>query len=478
MKRAAIYCRISQDRSGEGAGVGRQEKDCRALAERLGFSVAQVYVDDDRSAYSGRPRPAYAEMMRGVEGQSFDAVLCWHPDRLHRSPRELEAYIDATEHAGIVTHTATAGDLDLATPSGRAVARTVGAWARFESEHKAERVSRAMRELAESGRFTGGIVPFGWSIVADRSPVLVEDEAALIREATRRFLAGESIGSLARWANTTDLRTRTGKQWKHITLRQVLRRAKNAGLATVDGEVVGPSTFPAIVSEDEWRAVVTTMDRPERRTAQSARIKYLLSGIAVCGTCGGLMGAATVARAERRVPIYRCRDTTDATRSPRAGTTHPQRTIEPIDAFVSSVIVARLQRDDVSELFAVDRRADVQALEVERAGIRTALDDLAAQFGDGNITASQLGLASKRLQDRLEGVSGRLVEAASGSALAGFVSSGMEATDWWEGATLEQRRAVVDLLCTVTVDAVGRGRARVFHPDTVHITWKGVSDAE
>ncbi len=34
-KRAAIYCRISDDREGLGLGVKRQEEDCLALAERM-----------------------------------------------------------------------------------------------------------------------------------------------------------------------------------------------------------------------------------------------------------------------------------------------------------------------------------------------------------------------------------------------------------------------------------------------------------
>jgi DNA invertase Pin-like site-specific DNA recombinase len=57
MIRAAIYCRISQDRAGAGLGVTRQE-DCGAPCERRGWVVVEVYADNDVSAYSGKPRPA------------------------------------------------------------------------------------------------------------------------------------------------------------------------------------------------------------------------------------------------------------------------------------------------------------------------------------------------------------------------------------------------------------------------------------
>jgi DNA invertase Pin-like site-specific DNA recombinase len=64
-------------------------------------------------------------------------VLAWHTDRLHRSPKELETYIDLCEPRGVVTRTVRAGELDLATASGRMVARQLGAVARYESEQTA-----------------------------------------------------------------------------------------------------------------------------------------------------------------------------------------------------------------------------------------------------------------------------------------------------------------------------------------------------
>ncbi len=52
-----IYCRISLDRDQEQLGVQRQEKDCRELAERLGWTVAKVYTDNSISASKDVERP-------------------------------------------------------------------------------------------------------------------------------------------------------------------------------------------------------------------------------------------------------------------------------------------------------------------------------------------------------------------------------------------------------------------------------------
>ena len=80
-------------------------------------------------------------------------IVCWHPDRLHRSPKELEHFIDLLELAHVTVATVTAGDRDFATPDGRFMARLEGTIARRESEHKSERIRSKHRQLAEKGTY-------------------------------------------------------------------------------------------------------------------------------------------------------------------------------------------------------------------------------------------------------------------------------------------------------------------------------------
>jgi site-specific DNA recombinase len=72
---AAVYVRISQARDGEHAGVDRQRDDCLALAERQGWTVGEVYTDNDRSAYDGKPRPDYVRMLADIEAGRVDGVI-------------------------------------------------------------------------------------------------------------------------------------------------------------------------------------------------------------------------------------------------------------------------------------------------------------------------------------------------------------------------------------------------------------------
>src|SRR4051812_10654735 len=94
-KRAAIYVRLSSDREGRELGIQRQEQDCRALAEELGWTLhptRPIYRDNDRgaSSLSHKARPEYAELLAAVRAGQVDAILYWSNSRLTRRPREYE----------------------------------------------------------------------------------------------------------------------------------------------------------------------------------------------------------------------------------------------------------------------------------------------------------------------------------------------------------------------------------------------------
>lgn len=459
---AVIYCRISRDRTGAGLGVERQEEDCRALAQRLGWDVARVFVDNDISAYSGRTRPAYAEMLELLGRGGADGVICWHTDRLHRSPKELEEYIRVTEAHDVVTHSVKAGKIDLSTPSGRAVARTLGAWARYESEHKSERVTRAMLQATTAGKFTGGPVPFGWRIV-DGTPVLDLAEAAEVAKATRAVLAGSSMGSIIRDMGARGITTRRGNPFDYAGLRRMLLRARNAGLADWHGKVVGESTFPAIVTEEEWRAVTRLLSDPARRYSQSSRVKHLLAGIALCGACGGPVKSATMSTGKGyKRTVYRCK-------TPKAG--HPVRNAAPIEEYVGEVVVGILSRPDAADLFAPRDGPDMSVLRSEAMALRERLDGAAEQYAEGNISGPQLARITTVIEEKLARVESTM-SAARPAGVLGELDLGRGGRAVWDGASVETRRRLVDALLVVTILPTERRHGREFDPATVRIESK------
>ncbi|MHB8682363.1 MAG: recombinase family protein, partial [Acidimicrobiales bacterium] len=191
MRAAGIYIRISSDRGGQRAGVRRQLEDCQAWAKRNGVSVAEIYEDNDVSAYRGKTRPSYRRLCDDLKAGTRDGVIVWHNDRLHRNTRELEDFIDLVEATGAQVATVTSGDYDLTTTTGRAMARIACALARLESEDKSRRLKRQAQQAAEEGRRSGGGTrAYGYR---PGHAEIVPEEAAIISEAARRILAGEAL---------------------------------------------------------------------------------------------------------------------------------------------------------------------------------------------------------------------------------------------------------------------------------------------
>ena len=88
MTETAIYARISEDRDGDAAGVGRQVEDALALAEARGFTVADRFIDNDRSAYNGRTRPEWERLLAELQAGHVTHVIAWANDRLYYFDKE------------------------------------------------------------------------------------------------------------------------------------------------------------------------------------------------------------------------------------------------------------------------------------------------------------------------------------------------------------------------------------------------------
>jgi len=459
-RRAAIYTRISEDREGAGLGVERQEADCRALAERLRWSIVSTFSDNDVSAYSGRLRHGYRNLLGALRTGQADAVLVWHTDRLHRSPKELEEYIEICQSREIPTHTVKAGPLDLATPSSRLIARQLGAYARFESEHHSDRAKRARLQAATDGRWIGGLRPFGYG--ADGMTV-IESEAEVVRWMAAEVLAGRSLRSIAKKLNSEGTFTSTGKPWTARAVAWLLKRPRNAGLSQHQGEPIAPAKWPAIISEDTWRSVIAMLGDPSRNTTTSRARKWLLSGLAVCGKCGQPVRSTVAAWGDRRVSSYVCPDH------------HVRRNAEKLDEYVSMIVVERLSRPDTRDLLVPDQTGGVAALLTEDAGLRARLDELGRLFGDGVIDALQLASGTARIREQREQVTTALAAANRANVLVDVIEASDVAAAW-NALDLSRKRAAIDVLLAVTILPTKRGGARrkgesTFDHESVRIDW-------
>jgi DNA invertase Pin-like site-specific DNA recombinase len=458
---AAIYVRISQDRGGAGLGVERQERECRALAKRLGWRVAEVYCDNDLSAFSGRRRPSYERMLDDIAARRINAVIAWDPDRLHRRSRELERYIDLCEAHDVANQTVKAGMWDLTTPAGRMVARQLGAVASYESEHKSERLKSARIQHAKLGRHHGGIRCYGY---AKDGITVVAKEAAEIASACEKVAGGVSLRAIVRDMNARKVPTATGKTWTSQQLRQTLMSPRIAGHSTHKGVIVGTAAWPGIVGDALWRNVEAILGNNARRTNHgvTGAAKWLGSGLYVC-SCGQRSMRASVTGGARRY-TYRCNNSHDKSAQ------HVTRDAVALDAFVEKLIVGRLSQPGTVEKLAFrDDTTDVAALRAEQATLGNRKDEAAGLFAKGAIDAVQLETITKQANQRAGQIAETLAEAGWRSPLEPLVGGNIEAA--WGKLSLAQKRAILEVVADVHVLPT-KPTTRGFDPDGVRIDWK------
>lgn len=461
-RRAGLYLRISQDKTGLEAGVTRQERDCRELCERLGWVPVDIYRDNDVSAFSGKRRPEYERLKEDLVAGRIDAVVTWHPDRLYRRVADLLQLLELVTKAGVRMATVQAGDVDLATPTGQAMAQMAAVFAQLESAHKAERVKRWHIDRAEAGLPGGGKRPYGFQ--ADRighDPT----EAAMIREAAGRVLAGELRYSIVTDWNTRGIPTVTGAAWSTMLLGQILRSPRIAGFRQHRGKL-HPAAWQPILEPDVWGTVQIALKTT--RTPPGRPVEHLLSGIAVCGLCRtGMTGNRTAAG----VPGYRC----PPIQSHGHGCGKVARNGPALDSFIAEAIFEALAGPGLHEALAARQAGDDTA--TEAMGVLTDLENrlkrLKAEYATEGIWSKSDFLEQKaELESRIRKVSDDLGNRTPRRGLEDLPTGVEGLRAWWAAAPVVRRRQLVELvLDKIIVHPTGR-RGRTFDPTAIEVHWR------
>jgi site-specific DNA recombinase len=455
--KAAIYLRQSSDPNNDQLGVSRQREDCIKECERNGWGWEE-YLDNDTSASTRKPRPAYERMLTDIRNGAISAVVVWDLDRLYRLPRELEDLIDLAE-AGRVKLATVTGDVDLSTDNGRTYARIKAAIARGETERKVARMKRRYQQDADRGvSHNGPSRAFGYN--GDQlNPVT----SAAVKKAYADVLAGRSIYSITQEWNAQGFTSARGKAWTQAAVRVVLLNPRNAGLRAHNGEIIGPAVWAAIVDRDTYDGTVALLTNPSRRVGGAHGRKYLLSGLAVCGKCGNPLGSLMPSRQRNpsRQARYHCKTCYGVTRK-----------IEPVDNFVLDVVAERLSREDAADLLVKRNAPDLKALRAKATALRERQVEMAVAHSKGQVNLSQVIAFNESVDAQLAEINAQTEDDGKARILADVIVVGDRAAVLRKikGYDLDRQRAIVDVLLTVTVlPGQTRGPLRT---DLLRITWK------
>lgn len=460
--RAAIYTRISKDLR-DGAGVARQERECRKLCEEKGWEIVDVFSDNDISAFGKKERPAFNQMLKLVEQGKVDVLVAWDTDRFYRRNRDLDKLIDICEETPFQVRTINSQVIDLNTAQGRYMARILVANSSWEVDHQIDRQKAAHSDRALRGRYRGGPVPFGFRRVQGKPGYLEHDpkSAEALRWGVAHLLAGGTLGEVGReWAKRGVIKPHKNNRSNRVDVRRRLKSSRIAGLETHNGETYPATTYEGIISESDWRAVnalITSRHSGARSPGQER--KYLGTGVYRCGKgdCNGTMVTVKHTARGDEARRYVCRVCQGVSRN-----------IIRVDELVVDTIIHYLEANKLA-VTKKQQGSQIKKLLAEKRSIEERMKLTGEMFATGEVTKTQFLTMNKTLIEDLEHIESQIDREAKSEPLAKINLEGNDIRKAWDSLTIEQQANVIRDLVTVRIRPQAPGV--LFEPEAIEFEW-------
>lgn len=454
MKRAILYLRLSAVVD-ESTSIVRQEKDLRDLADREGWEVVRVLVDD---GISGRKvRENAQEALRMLREGDAEVLAVWKLDRWSRQGiKAIGELLSTLDDAPGATFVALRDGLRSDASTFGIISAVLAETARAEAENAALRISSSITHRKLTGRFTGGVPPYGYHSVPapDGAPgrvlVLTPEEVEIIGEMASRILSGRSISSVARWLNESAIPTPRSEyrrallkgkptegldrgRWETSTVSVVLTSRHLLGHVTLNG---GPVTgddglpvvfWPPIVSPATFASIAKIVSDPRVSTRKN-KIRSgsrLLSSLVYCSGCHAPMSVHY--RDAGKTRNYTCKRHSRFG-CPRPVSIHGPHADDIVEEAYLSIVGAFPEMIEETD-------PDTSARDASLGEIEAAIQETTSALAlDGaNVSA---------LVARLEHLKGRRAEVLAAPLPSGsrWVATGRTYAEAWELYDLEQRR--------------------------------------
>jgi len=464
--RAAIYTRVSLDRSGDSTSPERQRALCVQLAEARGLEVVATYTDSDKSAWKrGVKRPGWDSLMAAVRRGEVDAVMAYSLTRIGRRVGDLLELSEFLQgHAvDLIVYDQ---NLDTSTPGGKVMFTMIAALAQMESEQTSERVKSHHRLAAENGMMhTGGSRAFGYN----KDGTLNRREAQAAREAAGRIVRGESLGQVSAGLNKRGILTTMGNLWTGQQLSQALRSPRMAGLRVYEGRVL-QGKWEAAVPQGEWADTVAELDSRKNKGTGRNVAAHLLTGLVRCGRCGQNLRAAHFRQANGQMfDRYQCQPRVGLLNCGRNAASKASTDRVVTERFFEFLSRVQMRPADEDERSVAELGSAVE--EAQAKLTRLAQDHYVKGVLDEGTFLAVHDELTKELEDLRRALGAVEIEAAmrEGAPPAGD----REAIEqWWAAASLEDRRAALRRAIDRIIIAPAKHRGgNVFDEDRVHIAW-------
>ncbi len=335
--RVAVYARVSTDEQRERQTIETQIEKAKDFCRLHELEIHDFYLDEGVSGIVPfNERPGGKRLLEDAEKKLFSAVVVYKLDRIGRDIVVIRNLLDFLSKLNIAFRSITE-PFDTSTAFGKSFMELLGVFAGFERSMIIERSKAGMERIAREGRYTGGVVPFGYRVSEEGFyepdeeliPGLNISPAEIVRriyhwlayeDRTLLWIA-DRLNSMGVPTNYALSDLRRGKRtknlasfWRPAHIGRLVRNEFYKGIhrwgkrnyktgKKTSGQV--ERRVPALVDARTWELAVEAIRRNRNQNRPDHRT-YLFSGLIKCGTCGYVYTGSYYRTKSGEVKYYRC----------------------------------------------------------------------------------------------------------------------------------------------------------------------------
>lgn len=300
----AMYIRVSTDDQIE-FSPDAQKRALVEYAKKNGyqFDDRYIFIDEGISGTSAKKRPAFQQMIATAKKKPkpFDAILVHKFDRFARSREDSVVYKSLLrKECGIKVISITEQMED--DKFSVILEAMLEAMAEYYSLNLSDEVMKGMMEKARRGKVQNTKI-YGYDII-DNKRVINHDEATVVKEIYKLFLAGESCPKIAKRINALGYKNKIGntfssKRIKYILESPIYYGASRWNYAHTEGTrkvindekdwVIVENDHPAIIEREMWEQAQEVLKSWHKDVHFVREGSHLFTGIFRCSTCGATL---------------------------------------------------------------------------------------------------------------------------------------------------------------------------------------------
>ena len=312
-RRTAGYARVSTDSDEQFTSYEAQiDYYTKYITSHQDWEFIKVYTDEGITGTSTKRRTGFNEMIEDALAGRIDLIVTKSVSRFARNTVDSLVTIRKLKEVGCECFFEKEGIYTFDS-KGELLLTIMSSLAQEESRSISENVTWGQRKRFSDGKVSMPYKQFlGYEKGPDGIPVIVPEQAEIVRRIYRLYMAGKTTGHIAKTLTAEGIPTPSGKQrWQASTIESILTNEKYKGCAllqrryTVDfltkkmevntGQV--PQYFiedshEAIIQPDEWEAVQAEFRRRKSIGRNYSGHSVLATKI-VCGDCGNFYGVKT-----------------------------------------------------------------------------------------------------------------------------------------------------------------------------------------